>query len=192
MAKCSLCGGTLDENKRCTFCGLDNTKNDEQYEAIMNRSACDGKPLTHVHEHAYNRPKNAGKPGRKNAKANMVVAVIGVIAVIVGFLAGFLSDVGKNSYVESETEVTYDAYLESGLYEIGTDIPEGSYTIELDEGDWGTVEVQEMIGDTVSTQASYILDDENTRMIEGIYLEEDDMLSISPEMMVHIYSADAE
>lgn len=45
--RCSLCGGKLIDNK-CTLCGLDNSKSDENYK--INASSCDGQPLTHVHE----------------------------------------------------------------------------------------------------------------------------------------------
>ena len=47
--KCTLCGGNLDSTKRCTFCGLDNTKNDDQYKGYLNRSHHEDVPLTHVH-----------------------------------------------------------------------------------------------------------------------------------------------
>lgn len=50
MAKnCTLCGGKLDSTKRCTLCGLDNTKNDEQYKGYLNRNNHEDGPLTHVH-----------------------------------------------------------------------------------------------------------------------------------------------
>ena len=47
---CSLCGGKLDRNNRCTLCGLDNTKNDDMYKHLINRNDCENAPLTHVHE----------------------------------------------------------------------------------------------------------------------------------------------
>lgn len=47
--KCSLCGGKLDSHLRCTECGLDNTKNDDMYNGLLNRNKCDGEPMTHVH-----------------------------------------------------------------------------------------------------------------------------------------------
>ena len=46
--RCSLCGGKLNSSGICTECGLDNSKSDKNYR--INRSACDGMPLTHVHE----------------------------------------------------------------------------------------------------------------------------------------------
>lgn len=47
--RCTLCGGKLDRQYRCTECGLDNTKNDDMYKGLLNRNNCDDKPLTHVH-----------------------------------------------------------------------------------------------------------------------------------------------
>lgn len=47
--KCVLCGGKLKGNI-CTECGLDNSKNDSQYQDMLNKSVCDGEPLTHIHE----------------------------------------------------------------------------------------------------------------------------------------------
>ena len=46
--RCSLCGGKLNSSGICTECGLDNSKSDKNYQ--INRSDCDGMPLTHVHE----------------------------------------------------------------------------------------------------------------------------------------------
>lgn len=46
--RCSLCGGRLNSRGICTECGLDNSKSDKNYR--INRSDCDGMPLTHVHE----------------------------------------------------------------------------------------------------------------------------------------------
>lgn len=46
--RCSLCGGKLNSRGICTECGLDNSKSDKNYR--INRSDCDGMPLTHVHE----------------------------------------------------------------------------------------------------------------------------------------------
>ncbi len=51
--RCTLCGGKLSGNI-CTECGLDNSKNDTQYEDMLNKSVCDGEPLTHIHEDSGN------------------------------------------------------------------------------------------------------------------------------------------
>lgn len=56
--RCSLCGGKLNSRGICTECGLDNSKSDKNYR--INRSACDGMPLTHVHEE-----KEKHRPDRK-------------------------------------------------------------------------------------------------------------------------------
>lgn len=56
--RCSLCGGKLNSRGICTECGLDNSKSDKNYR--INRSDCDGMPLTHVHEE-----KEKQRPDRK-------------------------------------------------------------------------------------------------------------------------------
>lgn len=56
--RCSLCGGKLNSREICTECGLDNSKSDKNYR--INRSDCDGMPLTHVHEE-----KEKHRPDRK-------------------------------------------------------------------------------------------------------------------------------
>ena len=56
--RCSLCGGKLNSRGICTECGLDNSKLDKNYR--INRSDCDGMPLTHVHEE-----KEKHRPDRK-------------------------------------------------------------------------------------------------------------------------------
>lgn len=56
--RCSLCGGKLNSSGICTECGLDNNKSDKNYR--INRSDCDGMPLTHVHEE-----KEKHRPDRK-------------------------------------------------------------------------------------------------------------------------------
>lgn len=56
--RCSLCGGKLNSRGICTERGLDNSKSDKNYR--INRSDCDGMPLTHVHEE-----KEKHRPDRK-------------------------------------------------------------------------------------------------------------------------------
>ena len=56
--RCSLCGGKLNSRGICTECGRDNSKSDKNYR--INRSDCDGMPLTHVHEE-----KEKHRPDRK-------------------------------------------------------------------------------------------------------------------------------
>lgn len=65
--KCSLCGGKLDNNKVCTLCGLDNSKSEKYYR--INKSDCDGQPLTHVHEaKPVKRVYPVGKTGQVKTK----------------------------------------------------------------------------------------------------------------------------
>ncbi|MGN0510292.1 MAG: hypothetical protein ACI4GE_01935 [Lachnospiraceae bacterium] len=46
MAKCQLCGGKI-RNGRCSLCGW---INQDKKEYLLNKSRCDDKPLTHVHQ----------------------------------------------------------------------------------------------------------------------------------------------
>lgn len=58
--RCSLCGGRLDSHRVCTECGLDNNKSEKHYH--VNRSSCDGQPLTHVHGSRYYSGNTGGSP----------------------------------------------------------------------------------------------------------------------------------
>lgn len=119
--ECSLCGGKLDSSNICRECGLDNNKSDANY--VMNRSSCDGQPLTHVHEerktsrHDY-KGKNSKKKqqpqqifqntyssGEKyvrktnkksGGKAVKKAAIIVVIISILGEFASFIPDILDN------------------------------------------------------------------------------------------------
>ena len=81
--RCSLCGGKLNGNI-CTECGLDNSKNDDQYVTLGNSGH--EESLTHVHTEeekpyegktmtrenarkAKNADKNAKKAAAKKAAA---------------------------------------------------------------------------------------------------------------------------
>ena len=94
--RCSLCGGKLNSSGICTECGLDNSKSDKNYR--INRSDCDGMPLTHVHEekkkqgYRMNESDMTGKKRRKHVQTpditnrrrplKIVILAIIVIAVL--------------------------------------------------------------------------------------------------------------
>lgn len=87
MKKCTLCGGKLDIYKRCTFCGLDNTKNDEAYQHLLNQNECADEPLTHVHGEEVTYTKSDKKvSGQLDAKTivGIVIALLTIIASILG------------------------------------------------------------------------------------------------------------
>ena len=87
MKKCTLCGGKLDYHKKCTFCGLDNTKNDDAYRHLLNQSACADEPLTHVHEdvpmYGKSEKKTSGQLDFKTV-VGIIVALFTIIASILG------------------------------------------------------------------------------------------------------------
>lgn len=67
--RCTLCGGKLDDRKRCKECGLDNSKSERYYK--INESSCDHIPLTHVHEEGeeYEPSKKEETPGHAKKQA---------------------------------------------------------------------------------------------------------------------------
>lgn len=211
MAKCSLCGGTLDGNKRCTLCGLDNTKNDNQYKHMLNINDCKGQPLTHVHEHKQSKTANAkgkyaktwtaGMPqmktssstsSKKNDNKKNIVPILGVIVAVIGILANLFEVVEDSSYEEVRVETTYETCLEPGSYTVGTHIPEGTYTMEIDTGEWGLVEIMESTdGELFMEECFYMSIDDEDR-IEDVYLGENHVLNIPTGLTLYVYSLDAD
>ena len=76
--RCSLCGGKLNGNI-CTECGLDNSKNDDQYVTLGNSGH--EESLTHIHTEAekpyegktmtrenVRKAKNADKNAKKHLR----------------------------------------------------------------------------------------------------------------------------
>lgn len=144
--RCSLCGGRLDADKRCTECGLDNRQSDRQYQ-IKNqdsRSRCDSRPLTHVHEDRDKKGRD--KKDRKIRFPHLLAAVFIVICLI---LSGMVLWSGRESASSPEQEYEEDPYaravrdldaagescsitLGQGEYVVGTHIPEGTYTLTGD------------------------------------------------------------
>lgn len=149
MKTCSLCGGKLDSNRRCTFCGLDNTKNDDMYKHLINQNDCGAGPLTHVHaapekkhsNHTYTTPKYTGQKtihkSKTSSKKGGVATVFGVIAIIATLgssIFGFVENVVVDDYDYSysvEEEIDYDPY-EYVTY----DLPETgmTYSVTLEPG----------------------------------------------------------
>lgn len=66
--RCTLCGGKLDRRMICTECGLNNSKSEKYYK--VNKSACDGQPLTHVHEDTPKRDKSVAKRMSESRQRN--------------------------------------------------------------------------------------------------------------------------
>ena len=184
MAKCSLCGGTLDANKRCTLCGLDNTKNDEQYKHMLNRNDCDGRPLTHVHEHKQVKKANVNK---KNA-----VSVIGAIVALISVFSAIFGFVEEDLHEEVHVEATYETYLEPGTYMVGTHIPEGTYTLVIDTGEWGLVEIMECMDGEIFVEECFYMSVDDEDSIEDVYLGENHMLNIPTGITLFVYSPDAD
>lgn len=226
MARCSLCGGRLDLEKRCTLCGLDNTKNDDQYKGILKQNSCDDGPLTHTHEdmtdsekkqrtvypksqaptysqgkarHAeYATPtytqQRVGKTRKTQSKAAKKGAgsLIAVIIAIFGIIPSLIGLIEETSYEPDIREYKYENYLESGMYEVGVHIPEGTYAMELSWGENGRVEIMEFEEKGVVTVDAYDLSIGDMEYIEGIYLSEGQILTISSDGNVGLYSDDVD
>lgn len=148
MKKCSLCGGELDHNRRCTFCGLDNTKNDEKYKKILNRPQYHQRPQepekkeknekaavsykTEKYQKVQN--KEPKKQGKKQTKLVLIVGIVIILFSIVPSIAGVLYDmVQEEMQVQNIMEDEYDPYqyVENSLPESGT-----SYVQQLEAGQY--------------------------------------------------------
>lgn len=134
--RCTLCGGKLDSKKICKECGLNNSKSEKYYK--INRSSCDGLPMTHVHEEQevskpvkkpeqkkvkYEKAAGSSNPKQKKGSwaAKLVTAFVflSVAATIIGSLAeiGFDGDL----FSDSDSYERPDPY--ETLYELGDEIP---------------------------------------------------------------------
>lgn len=131
MKTCTLCGGKLDRNNRCTFCGLDNSKNDDMYKHLANQNDCADEPLTHVHkEHTYSKPtyarptytaRNVAK--KKNKSEKKISKYISLVVTIIILINTIYQCAAENRveevHVENEISegVTPDPY-QGALYEL--------------------------------------------------------------------------
>lgn len=209
--RCSLCGGKLDRNLKCTECGLDNTKNDDMYKDIMNKNNHNKVPLTHVHEeeqrgNAFDYKKvqtkkisHASSKKEETQGSKNITKIISLIVVILGVLPSLFSLVGEiieeNTYYSeenySEAIIGYEEYLYPGIYKVGVHIPEGTYTIFLDDGDYGTVDIWEYVDDDTYLNDSFLFERDVMEYVEEVYLYEGEVIEISSEMMAWISSEDA-
>ncbi len=169
MKKCSLCGGRLDRNKKCTLCGLDNTKSDKMYDGLVNQSECSEEPLTHVHEEPnQNASQEIRLPNKvrtikkdKNAGKAIIALMIAVFSIGGGLLE-LVDDLSSNYYSSGtyEFEEEYDPYeyvtedmpvdgvsysttLSGGQYLVGVDIPMGTYTVTAQDGRYGDISIED-------------------------------------------------
>lgn len=119
MKTCTLCGGKLDRNNRCTFCGLDNSKNDEMYKQLVNQNDCADEPLTHVHkEHTYSKPiytrstNTARNVTRKSKKPEKKLSAVISLIVSVIVLANTVYQCAAENRVE---EVHVESEISQGV-----------------------------------------------------------------------------
>lgn len=198
VKRCTLCGGKLDHKRRCTFCGLDNTKNDEMYHRMVNRSECEGKPLTHVHtdktQQAKIKPAQISKksPPKERKRTGCVGSVIKVfllLSLVSSLLSSVFSGVIQKGYdLVQEVfvgEITYDIVLESGVYEAGVHIPCAKYTMEYQSDSLGTVEISNFTEEYPETDMYFAASDLERERIE---LDAEDMITVPLDTYVRIYT----
>lgn len=100
--KCTLCGGKLDGRGICTECGLNSRKSEENYR--VNRSSCDGQPMTHVHtekkeqkpsvdEQPVYRRENKNFPGM-NKKVGKMLAAAAIMLTVAGIIIPLIEEYG--------------------------------------------------------------------------------------------------
>lgn len=165
--ECTLCGGKLDGNNVCRECGLDNKKTDANY--MVNRSSCDGKPLTHVHEEQKPLRRDRKKPvkekrkkGKRAAKIAILFAIISVVAELVKACNMIVPDVFDNMGSLGLEEIT------QGLEEDQSDDSE-YYDEDYDPYEYVTREIPSE-GEEYSTvleQGEYVV---GIHIPEGIYM----------------------
>lgn len=156
--ECSLCGGRLDSNQICVECGLDNSKNDDNY-ISTGKTHRDSESLTHVHtEYDPMAGKTVTRDWLKNAKKKKKKPKLGIYIIIFVILAqigpAFMNLVDEFSYGSYEpdyraeeavvweddpyayvtyelveTGMVYEVDLTAGTYKGGVHIPEGSYEV---------------------------------------------------------------
>lgn len=219
MKKCSLCGGRLDRNKRCTLCGLDNTKSDEMYKDLVNQSVCSKEPLTHVHEEPTQIPQKETKLFEKvqsvkkvqsakpmiNTGKVMWAVIFAVIFLVVGLIE-LISDISSDYYYGGiyEYEEEYDPYEyviedmpEDGMSYSNT-LSGGQYLVGVDipMGTYtvtvqGTGDGDISIGDAQNSIYYYEWLDQDGSA-EDIRLYEGASFTVSPGLVVSIEAENAQ
>ena len=123
--RCTLCGGRLDRSRRCTECGLDNTKNDSMYKHMINKNDCENKPLTHVHEeskankkngkvtYTYNNYREEAKPTvrrvqkKKGGIVGIIIVIVMILSSVVPALFSIIEDLSYGMFEEAIPEYEY-------------------------------------------------------------------------------------
>jgi len=222
VKQCSLCGGKLDNNKRCTFCGLDNTKNDDQYKYLLNENDCKHAPLTYDHEESQKKKYPSAKYNGGNYKRAItkvtakkkdskgafatIVSIITIIGAIVGITSSIAEDYNYQSHEEIHLEEERDPYA----YVID-DMPEDGefYEVTLEPGMYkvgmdiplGRYEAENVMGDSgyVKIQDNrngiFLSEDigyDEQERVSDLRLYDDAYFIVSPNVIVKIYTKNAQ
>ena len=159
--ECTLCGGKLDSKNVCKECGLDNNKTDAHY--VLNRSDCDNRPLTHVHEERKSSRKQKTPKGKRVTKIAVVFAVISVVAELVKACTMIVPDVFSDMGSLGLEEIT-QIFEEDFSYETEPEY----YSEDYDPYEYVTREIP-ADGEEYSTtlgQGEYVV---GIHIPEGIY-----------------------
>ena len=155
----------------------------EQYASTVNKNRS-----------ALSKKEKERKPGKI---LGIIVVIMGIFPTIMGLITSFADNVfDEMNYWGVEEEYTipdtaYEEWLPAGMYEAGVHIPAGTYNIILDWGDEGYVEVSEYIDGSMYTYEIIHLEAGADDAINDVTLFEGDILRVSPEIMVYLYSNDA-
>ena len=212
--KCSLCGGKLNGRKICQECGLDNSKSEKYYK--INRSSCDGQPLTHVHHEPKTTKSKSDNDrdfkDRRNAKPKggcMSVFITIIIIFMLGSFAmgaifGYLEDTDnisetwEDEYTDpyenldiahDETGVSAEYFLTSGDYIVGVHIPAGDYIAGM-EADYDSVEVLDYENGIFLYE--YMGKDAEVSYLGDLRLFDGAIVKITTETQVHLVTENAQ
>ena len=156
----------------------------EQYTSTVNKNRS-----------ALSKKEKERKPGKI---LGIIVVIMGIFPTIMGLITSFADNVfDEMNYWGVEEEYTipdtaYEEWLPAGLHEVGVHIPAGTYNVILDWGNEGTVEVLDYVDGTMCSMEYFYLESGTEELIDSILLVEGEILKISPEIQVYLYSTDAD
>lgn len=218
--RCSLCGGKL-VNQICVDCGLDNTKNDDQY--TFEKKECEDAPMTHVHTgredplEGKTLTKDVRRQAEKRTKqqSGRILTAIALIVTICGTVIPWIGE-KIEEYNEpeaevwsSESSVNFDPYayvtralsetgerysisLSAGLYKCGVHIPEGQYTTQA-ASDAGALHVSDE-ENQISLYLEYGLEAEGIDEVykEDIRLYKGALIEVEDNLILYLETENAQ
>ena len=209
------------DNGRCTVCGLDNTrKQKKNYRLNESSLSPAGEKAVERAERDEQRPAKPMQMTRRMADRpydgmrtkrylGWIVAVVLIISVGVPIVTELLdsadSEADRQVWTEedydpyqfaarelSDSGDVYDALLGQGKYYVGVNIPEGSYTVELADGE-GSLNVDDPENGIYLYQYfGYDEDYGDKTLLEDVRLYEGAAVSISGQVRLDFHSENAQ